>query len=397
MAKFSDFKERPGPAQLSLFDLMEYEAQQRFYGNDKEYTNLLDFYDSIPKHFYGKTQRIEVEGRTEKFLPSLKFDFSRTIQGKTIRYKVILHPARVENSKGEMIEHYPGFREQLVEHALRKFAAHQQAIYLEDDKKQNYFGAVFTLYQLQEELKKLGHSYSKNQIKEALKICADTRIIIKEITPEGEKELYGIKIFETLGLVTRADWKRLGKNTKAFVRFNSVITEAIEDIDFRLAPYEALMGLSSPIQFCIMRKILTRYTYARNFGEEKRKLSEELAGRGLQGEQFAAAYNHYVYELKCQIRPFHLHLTTLFDERVMKKYKNRGDNIRKVEEHLMKLQEMGWIDYGGCNVERDGRKILQGVFFIYATDKLFRAILESNTRKKKATKMFPPANSPQIL
>ena len=105
-------------------------------------------------------------------------------------------------------------------------------------------GVTFTLYQLQQELKKNGHGYNIRQLKDALLICNRTNIFV---TTEDGKAVLSSSMFETLGLQTREDWKGTGEKTKAFVRFNSLVSESIKNGAFRQLDYEKAMSYTSVI------------------------------------------------------------------------------------------------------------------------------------------------------
>ncbi|NJM54418.1 MAG: hypothetical protein HC846_14200, partial [Blastocatellia bacterium] len=157
---------------------------------------------------------------TERFLESLEREFE--CRGET--YKIKIHPARIVGKDGKEKECYPSKREELVEDALRKFVCEGQGLFLDDQ-----VGVTFTLYQLQKELKERGHSYSIDQLKEALFICAQTKLIVSN-------ENYGLvlvsSIFETIGLQTREEWVEQGKQSQAFVRFNPLVTKNIKSSNF---------------------------------------------------------------------------------------------------------------------------------------------------------------------
>lgn len=148
--------EQTKPLQLSLFELLNPE--------EKRFSNTIELYDFIPKYHWGKVQRIN-----GKFLDSLEREFE--CRGK--KYKVKIRPASIDDKDGVERYYYPSKREELVEDALRKFVAKGQGVFLDDQA-----GVTFSLYQLQQELKRNGHTYNKNELKDALLICARTNITI---------------------------------------------------------------------------------------------------------------------------------------------------------------------------------------------------------------------------
>lgn len=234
--KLSDY-DRSKPAQLTLFEML--------LPNEREFSNTVELYDFIPKYHWGKVQRIN-----DKFLDSLEREF----ECRGVKYKVKIRPASVEDRNGIERYYYPSKREELVEDALRKFVAEGQGVFLDEQA-----GVTFSLYQLQEELKRNGHSYSKDQIKDALLICARTNMTV---TSENGASVLVSNLFETLGLQTRDDWKDQGNKSRAFVRFNSLVTKSITSRTFRQLNYEKVMSYKNVIARQLHKRMSHNYLQA---------------------------------------------------------------------------------------------------------------------------------------
>jgi hypothetical protein len=124
----------------------------------------------MPKYYWGKVERI-----AGRFLESLEREF----ECRGVKYKIQISPASIVDPDGVERYYYPSKREELVEDALRRLATTEKGLFL-DDKA----AVTFTLYQLQQELKANGHSYSITQIKDALLICKKTNITVS--TEDGK-------------------------------------------------------------------------------------------------------------------------------------------------------------------------------------------------------------------
>jgi hypothetical protein len=231
-----DYK-RAKPLQLTLFE--------HLLPGGAGYSNTVELYDFIPKYYWGKAERVGAQ-----FLKTLKRQFE--CRGK--RYKVEIHPARLVGKDGQEREYYPAHREELVEDALRKFVCEGQGIFLDDEA-----GVTFTLYQLQQELSSTGHTYSNAELKDALLTCAQTKLIL---TSEDGTAVLISSLFETLGLKTREDWKGKGQKTKAFVRFNPLVTQSIKTLNFRQLDYGRSMKLNSVIARQLHKRMSHHYTQA---------------------------------------------------------------------------------------------------------------------------------------
>lgn len=225
------------PEQLNLFELL--------LPQEKKFSNTVELYDFIPKYVWGKVNRIEGE-----FLRTLVRQFE--CRGR--RYEVKVDPAKITDSKGNSRDYYPSKREELVEDALRKLACEGQGIFLDDAA-----GVSFTLYQLQKELKNNGHSYSKDQIKDALIICAKTNLTV---TSDNGENILISNMFETLGLQTKEDWTGNETKTRAFVRFNPLVTQAIKQKQFRQFNYEKTMQYKTVIARQLHKRMSHHYIQA---------------------------------------------------------------------------------------------------------------------------------------
>lgn len=270
--------EQSKPTQLSLFELL--------HPNEKRFSNTIELYDFIPKYHWGKVERIGGE-----FLRALEREF----ECRGIKYKVKIRPASIDDADGVERYYYPSKREELVEDALRKFVAEGQGVFLDEQA-----GVTFTLYQLQQELQRNGHTYNKNELKDALLICARTNITV---TTEDGKAILVSNLFETLGLQTRDDWKDRGQRARAFVRFNSLVTQSIKSRTFRALNYEKTMSYKSVIARQLHKRMSHHYTQA--------------------------SITH----------PYHIMLSTIIRDFGLTHYDRLRDNLRDVQSALNEMKE----------------------------------------------------------
>ena len=236
-AKNLDDFDQSRPMQLTLFELL--------LPQERGLSNTIELYDFIPKYHWGKVERIGGE-----FLRALEREFECRGQ----KYKVKIRPASIEDKDGMERYYYPSKREELVEDALRKFIAEGQGVFLDDAA-----GVTFSLYQLQEELRRNGHSYNKQEIKDALLICARTNITV---TSEDGSAVLVSNLFETVGLQTRESWKGTGQKTRAFVRFNALVSKSIQSRTFRQINYEKVMSYKTVIARQLHKRMSHHYIQA---------------------------------------------------------------------------------------------------------------------------------------
>jgi len=266
------------PVQLTLFELL--------LPQEKGLSNTIELYDFIPKYHWGKVERIGGE-----FLRALEREFECRGQ----KYKVKIRPASIEDKDGKERYYFPSKREELVEDALRKFIAEGQGVFLDDAA-----GVTFSLYQLQEELKKNGHTYNKQEIKDALLICARTNITV---TSEDGDTILVSNLFETVGLQTRESWKGTGQKSRAFVRFNSLVGKSIKSRTFRQINYEKVMSY---------RTVIAR--------------------------QFHKRMSHHYIQASIS-QPYHILLSTLIRDFGLTQYARLRDNLRDVQLALDEMKD----------------------------------------------------------
>lgn len=228
------------PPQMDLFQWADKSSER--------YSNFIRLYDAAPK--YSSTKHMETVRENGKYLPTLK----RTFRYKNTEYILEVLPARIERN-GKEIECYPSQREELVEEALRKIAIdHLRGIFLNGKA-----GVQFTLQQLQKELKKHGHSIHYKNLIEALQICGRARIIIK--TTDGKNCLES-SIFPEIIIRSRRDWLRNPSETTCYAQFNSLVTESINQLDYRQHDYQKWMSYKGKLARYLHKRLWDKFSYA---------------------------------------------------------------------------------------------------------------------------------------
>jgi hypothetical protein len=236
--KFEEYEKKTEKTveQLKFFNLLQL---------GDRYSQTLELYDFIPKYVWGKVERINGE-----FLRPI----TRNFECRGNRYQITVKPASIRDKDGVYRNYFPSKREELVEDVLRKLATMGNAILLDDQA-----AVTFTLYQLQKELKNKGHGYKIQDIKDALFILAETHL---ELTSADGQRVIKANMIESLGLQTRDDWKGNGTKTRAFVRFNPLVTAAIKAKEIRLINYETAMSLANVIARQLFKRMSHNYIQA---------------------------------------------------------------------------------------------------------------------------------------
>jgi hypothetical protein len=241
--------------QLSLF--------QHFLANEEEqddFSNAIDFWDNVPRYSISK-QKMDELRLPGGLLPIRKIDFHYRGQP----YSVSIRPAQLEvkdqdgKLTGDSIFYYPSAREELIEHALRKLAADQQAGFF--DKVDYRSGLRFTLYQLRRELEEQGHSLRYDQLIEGLKILNRSGI---EIAGHGrdDSECFGSSPY--LPALVGVNRREIDNDRKArwFIEFHPFVTDSINRLTYRQFNYERLMRCSTQLARWLLQQLVLKYTAA---------------------------------------------------------------------------------------------------------------------------------------
>lgn len=309
VVKLSDFKQ--SQIQLGLFETP--------FKDNHDCSNTIELYDAVPKYFWGRLPKRSENNNGDKcYLEPVERVFSFRDQN----YRVVITPARIKFKDGVYRDVFPKEREDFVEHVLRKLAySGNNGCFLED-----HASVTFSLYELRKELKRTGHNYNINEIKEALAVCNETNI---KIFSEDGKSLISSSLFITIGLQTREDWKNTGKKTKCFVQFNSLVTKSIKSGTYRqLGLYETCMSY---------RNYLARYLHIRM---------------------------SHVFTQASVLHPYTIGLNTIIRDSGTKRYKGLYDNLSHLEGALIEMKQKNVILNYETEKVFEGRKLVDAVIRI---------------------------------
>lgn len=215
--------------QLNLFEIIT--------SIKDDFSNTIEIYDTLPKYVLNKTPE------TTDLSTAV---ITRECKIRNTEFILKITPAIIEK-EGKTVLMYPQQREEIIEDVLRKFAASGNGIIIGGKQ----IGVTFTFYELMRELKRIGHTYNLNEIKESIMICRNVEI--KCITKNGEN-IVSSSIFPTIALTTKEDNRKSSGTTKNYVQFNPLVTESINNLTFR--PYNYSIGMT-------IRSSLARFIYKR--------------------------------------------------------------------------------------------------------------------------------------
>jgi len=213
--------------QTSLFSLLE-----------QNQTNCTALYDLAPR-FISRVERPD----DTAYLVAIKKDF--TFNGEP--YRVTVSPARVIQQDGSERDELPGEREQLVEDVIRRMAADCMKVH------QDQIEIPFSIYAIHRELMRHGHTFSKQEVKEALIILNKSNIEITKIVEEGSrkpKPVLSAAAYPVLKFSDASD-----PESTASVQLNPLLVQAIKSLAFEQINYDWMMQVKGSLPRWIFKYI----------------------------------------------------------------------------------------------------------------------------------------------
>ncbi|ENA27126.1 hypothetical protein HMPREF1487_09339 [Pseudomonas sp. HPB0071] len=321
----NDIEVASSNGQLDLFELIEGPTAK------DRYSNTIELYDALPKYSWSGNREFHD-------LKNARITRQCTLRGVT--YNLVIKPAIIEkNGVSSLI--YPGQREEFIEEALRKFVVSGQG-----HVQQNDVGVTFTLYQLREELKSLGHTYSLDEIKEAINVCRGASI---ECSTEDNRTIVSSNLFSYVMLRTISDYRSDGGETKCYVAFNPLVSRSIRELTFRRYKYSHVMMIKSP---------LARFFYKR--------------------------MSHYWTQASAT-SPYTPSLVSFLSQSPRGLSENMGSNIRAMKNAFEVLITEGVIDHYDDEPIRKGRAIIDVRYKVWPTEEFVKQIKGANHHKNMIT------------
>lgn len=257
--KTSSARKQVAPVPARAFANTQLTLFQSFLANTADeqdaLSNAVDLWDSVPRYSISRIQMQALRTR-EGFLEEIEVPFH--YRGKEL--KATIHPARVETKDGKKLSYYPGAREELVEHALRKICVDQQAGFFDQPTYRS--GVRFTLHQLRKELEEQGHSLRYDQLIEALDILS---LSVIEIEGEGNgEEATSFGRSPYLAALTGVKRKNYDADRSArwAAQFHPLVTHSIDKVAYRQFNYQRLMQSSTQLARWLLTQLVLKYTQA---------------------------------------------------------------------------------------------------------------------------------------
>lgn len=317
--------------QMELFGVLD--ASKR---EEDRYSNTIEIYDALPKYVWRQAEYANTRSITREC----------KIRGRRISMRI--QPAVIERD-GMEVQMYPGAREELVEDALRRLAVDGQGVFLGGGA-----GVAFTLYELRKELSRMGHTFSLNEIKEAIEVATATHI---KCSTEDGKGVVNSTLFGFSTLSTREDIKRNRQETKCYVQFNPLVTESILNMTYRQYNYQLGMQIRSP---------LGRFFFKR------------LSQYWLQADEFS---------------PYSFGLLSFLEQSPKGTSPQMKNNLRAMRGALDALVKNEVLArYDEHKIMEGKQKVVDAKYDIWAHPKFVKDVIKSNTRAKDQLEVLERKN-----
>ncbi|UUA75288.1 hypothetical protein [Cellvibrio sp. QJXJ] len=243
----------PAPTKSMQFDLF------RQFINDKgDVSNTIEVWDLIPKYFLTAAQVKAL--RSDKGLAApVTWEYTMRERDTTARCTVEIQPALInvgKTGKPEFLAFFPGSTEEIIEEILKKLLVDDQQLGIHDPK-QGETWVRFSLRMIERELAARGKTRNRQEIRQSLEIMAKTHLT----WVKNGKAAYTGSLISELITVDRSDYENDG-NAMWAARLPSIISSAINKLQYRQFNYLRLMILKDSLSRWIYKRLVNRFVQA---------------------------------------------------------------------------------------------------------------------------------------
>jgi len=211
-------------------------------------SNMVALYDLAPRFTLGSSDN--KEGRKD----ILERDFS--FGG--VRYRITLKPTRMKEDDGRQVDRLLTDREQIVEEVIRRLACDRGRLSLYETAAARGRGAIrsqfnirfsFSLHEVRQELARVKHTYSFQEIVKSIILLNEVRITIQDLDSRGSP-LLSAPAFPVMAMRREGD-----EGAQTYVEFNPLVAEAIRSLSFQQVDYETLMKVRDPVARWLLKRL----------------------------------------------------------------------------------------------------------------------------------------------
>ncbi|MFC4235971.1 hypothetical protein ACFOY8_12065 [Thalassospira xianhensis] len=206
--------------------------------SDVSQTNMVALYDLAPRFVF--------DVRSEE---SKRKVIERTFEFGGKRYRITLKPTQMQNGSevDDIKDRYLGEREGIVEEVIRRIASDRSRLTLHDGDKVRF---VFSLNEVRKELKRVNHTFSLDEIREAIVLLHEVRIRIEDVDGKKSPLLYA-PAFPVVAMRKKDD----SPDMETYVQFNPLVADSIRSLNFQPVSYERLMEIRDPVARWLVKRL----------------------------------------------------------------------------------------------------------------------------------------------
>jgi len=245
-----------GNEQLSLF--------RKFVANDvADSTNTIELWESIPKYFFTK-ELVKKIRRPDGGADPFKWKYTKDDNV----YEIMIKPAILEEKDGSFTAEFPGLDEELVEEVLKKIFIDRPELGFHESTQMETW-VRFNIYMIRMELKRNKKTRNATQIRRSIEIMSGTIITVHT---NGRLLFQSSILSDLLDATKRRDTKAnplpsiIGeekeKNTFWAARLPTLVSVAINKLEFRQSSYKVIMGGENQLTRWLYRKLVNNFLQA---------------------------------------------------------------------------------------------------------------------------------------
>lgn len=304
--------------------------------NGEGVSNTVELWESIPKYFFTPAQVSKLRTKDGHADPA-----KWTYRFKDINFDVKIQPALIEEKDGKYLAYFPGITEEIVEEALKKIFTYQN--HGMHDPVNHESWVKFSLSMIHKELKLMGKSRSRQQIKHALDVMSSCIITLYQ---EG-KEVWKGAILQDLTTVNRKEYLE-NTDAKHVARLPLFISSGIDRLDYRQFNYSRLMNCDEQLSRWIYKQMIHKFIQA------------------------------------SMLNTYHFLLSTIARDSGLLQQGTYSKQRQKIISALKELQENGVILDFEEEQKKDGRKVIDVKFTLKPGQSFIQEQKAANKRKKLA-------------
>jgi len=305
-------------------------------GTPSGYTQLVEFFDSIPKFFLTP----QSSARNAEPLEIHRFQFRWGEHDWTATIAPVVVESRGSDGKTMRKDIMPGPREETIYRALKKMAADPSA---QRVIRETNVVLRFTLSQLRAELREVGHEYKIWELKEGLEVLNRSPLTITNTTQN--KKLYSGSYIALQYFSDESDDS--GTRSRVEVAFNELALAAIRAKLYYRIHYGRLLSLS-PVGAWIYERLTRNFRQAGADHGYKLSLSAILRS-GLRPRP----------DIRQNVRQLRTVLNELVEKEVLAMYPGAKEEVtyepKTGKPGRPPIQEVVWTVWPHENVVRDIR------------------------------------------